>query len=376
MHEKKTIGIVGDGQLGRMMAEVAIPMGHQVAVLGMAGPNSPAAQVGARQIEGALTDPDALRRLAAVADVMTIEIEHTHAPTLIGLAEEGYDVQPSPHSLHTIQDKLLQKRHVAVYGLPVAPFQQLSTELDLQQARQEMGDRLIAKTRTGGYDGRGNLVIRDGQSLAEVQRALGSDNLYVEKIVDFKRELAVVGARDRLGRVAIYPVVETIHIDHICHIVKAPAEIEPHVREQAERYALRTIDSFSGAGVFAVEMFQNQRDQVLVNEVAPRVHNSGHFTIEGAETSQFKQHILAITGQELGSTQLTSPAAVMINIIGSREGEFNTDELLDIAADNIFPHWYGKSLRPKRKVGHITVLAATMAEAVELAEAARAQLSA
>lgn len=370
------IGIIGDGQLGRMITQAALPLGNEVTVLGSAGPDSPAAQVGANQLHGSLTDGDAIRQLAEMTDVVTWEIEHVNADALRELEIEGYNIQPSPNSLSVIQDKLTQKLYLDREGIPVAPFDLLGDAEDLAELLQDFG-RVIAKTRTGGYDGRGNLVLEPNiqwqDVIAHFTDAAGNKpGLYAEQIIDFQRELAVIGARDMAGRIALYPVVETVHKDNICHTVVAPADIDPRVIAEAEEIGRATIEAFGGAGVFAVEMFQDANDTVIVNEVAPRVHNSGHYSIEGAATSQFEQHVRAITGNPLGNTEMTAPAAAMVNILGNGPGELTDEMKARLPVEvlrNAFIHWYGKAPRAARKIGHITVLGKTArsAEAKALA---------
>jgi phosphoribosylaminoimidazole carboxylase PurK protein len=363
MSEIQRIGIVGDGQLGRMLTQAALPMGFEVTVLGTAGPNSPAAQVGARQLEGALTDGDAIRQLAEQTDVVTWEIEHINADALSDLEEDGVNVQPSPRSLTTIQDKLLQKMFLEQARIPLPQFDWLNDAEDLVSFHEEFVD-IIVKARRGGYDGRGNLVFEPWMSFADIIQHFEDDEgnprpIYAEKMVRFQRELAVIGARDMAGRIALYPVVETVQKDNICQMVTAPAKIDPRIREEAEEVGRTVIESFAGAGVFAVELFQDEQDKILVNEVAPRVHNSGHFSIEGSETSQFEQHIRAITGMPLGSTAMTAPAAVMVNILGTRTGEMTEQMQSNFTIEvgnSTFVHWYGKSPRAARKIGHITSL--------------------
>lgn len=381
MTEKRTIGQVGDGQLGRMNTQAAMAMGYDVVVLGTAGPDSPAAQVGARQIDGELTDPVALQRLAEQVDVLTWEIEHINAKALGVLRTVGYNIQPSPYSLELIQNKYLQKLDLNQAGLPVAPYYRLENDDDLFDVRVGFGDQIIVKTRKGGYDGRGNLVVTPDMSWDDIQskfaRGGAVPEVYAEKIIPFQRELAVIGARDMRGQVTLFPVVETEHQNNICHTVTAPANIDPRVRKNAEELGRAVIAHYQGAGVIAVEMFQDPHDNVLVNEIAPRVHNSGHYSIEGAVTSQFAQHIRAITGQRLGNTAMTAPAAVMVNILGTKDAPL-IDEMKQAEAvtpdKGVFIHWYGKAPRPKRKIGHITVLGDTAAVARRKALAVRASI--
>lgn len=377
----ENIGIVGGGQLGRMLTEAAHPLGYQVTVLD-ASPDCPATKAGARQIVGGLKDAAAIRRLAEQTDVMTWEIEHINTLAIAELADDGYNIQPSPWSLSAVQDKYYQKERLREIGLPVAQFVALTPqesaaakEVHLDEVVRMLGGAVMLKARTGGYDGRGNLVF-DG-NYARVDEVLGSDwsNLYAERIVPFEKELSVVAARDVRGRIELYPIVETVHKDSICHTVVAPAGIRPALLTDAQDIAHETLRELDGAGVFAIEMFATE-DEVLINEIAPRVHNSGHHTIEANVTSQFQQHIRAITGMSLGSTAMRSPAAAMINILGKRE-EPLTRKGLDkvLALPDTHPHFYGKSSRPARKIGHITVLGSSVEEVLKTANQAREELS-
>jgi 5-(carboxyamino)imidazole ribonucleotide synthase len=377
MSEMKYIGIVGDGQLGRMMTEAAEPLGYEVSVLGQAGIQSPAAQVGAHQVEGGLKDPDAIRRLVGSNDVTTWEIEHIDAMALRQLGFEGHNIQPSPSSLQTIQDKHRQKTHLKKHGIEVADFMSLKDWKDLVDAREMFDDQFVVKTRTGGYDGRGNARFRANMTWDDILTDLKANplnpQLYAERLVDFQRELSLIGVRDLAGHVAVYPVVETIHEDNICVETVAPADGNPAVLKAAEELGRATIETFNGAGVFAVEMFQDKNDNVVVNEVAPRVHNSGHWTIIGADTSQFENHIRAITGMPLGSTAAKGPTA-MVNILGTKECEVSDEAYGVLAGPNAEINWYGKSSRPARKIGHISVRADTTEDALSQAHAIRAQI--
>jgi 5-(carboxyamino)imidazole ribonucleotide synthase len=362
------VGIVGGGQLGRMLTEAAHPLGYKVTVLDLTS-NSPAAQVGAEQIQGGLKDEEAIRELTEVSDVTTWEIEHINTDVLEELANEGHNIQPSPQALAIIKDKLDQKDFLKNNSLPTAEYTYIWHESTLRQAVRLLGNNLIIKSRVGGYDGRGNAVYI-GQSIEEISQELGS-LLYAEKIVDFERELAVIAARDINGNIAVYPTVETVHKDNICHTVLAPAEISRRAAKNAHEVAYETLKHLGGAGIFAIEMFQTG-DDVIINEIAPRVHNSGHLTIEANATSQFEQHIRAVTGMPLGSTEMRAPAAAMINILGTRDEPLSREGLADaLALPDTHPHFYGKDPRPARKVGHITVLGATIKEVKEKAEQAR-----
>jgi phosphoribosylaminoimidazole carboxylase PurK protein len=372
----ENIGIVGGGQLGRMLTEAAHPLGYQVTVV-EASPDCPATKAGANQIMGGLKDADAIRRLAEQTDVVTWEIEHIDTGILRDLAEEGYNVQPSPSTLAVVQDKFAQKQMLIKGGLPVAESLSLQVEgagnktKQLDDIVRILGGTVILKTRTGGYDGRGNLLF-DGD-YARVDEVLGSDwgNIYAERIVPFEKELSVIAARDMQGNIAVYPTAETVHKDNICHTVVTPAGIRPELIADAQEIAHETLKQLDGAGIFAIEMFATE-DEVIINEIAPRVHNSGHHTIEANVTSQFEQHIRAITGMPLGSTEMRVPAAAMINILGQRE-EPLTREGMDsvLALPDTHPHFYGKSSRKARNIGHITVLGSSVEEVLRTANQAR-----
>ncbi|CAN5361247.1 5-(carboxyamino)imidazole ribonucleotide synthase [soil metagenome] len=366
MNQIERVGIICDGQLGRMIVEDGLRMRPELEFysLGENGLDSPSAQVGAHQVDGSIKDPDAIRRLAQMVDVITWEIEHIDTSAAIELASTGYNVQPSPISLEVIQDKLQQKQFLASRGIPVARFTKLEDASSLLTAQRTFGSDLIIKSRRGGYDGRGN---SNGNASTSWESLVGSfggfvtkDLLYAEEKVGFQRELSLVGARDMAGKIAVYPVVEVRNKDgKICSIVKAPAAIDLRVSQEAEELGRTTIDAFEGAGVWAIEMFQDQNDNVLVNEVAPRVHNTGHWTDLGAATSQFEQHVRAITGMPLGETHMRYGAAVMINILSTADRQFTPAMRQTQATAKGHVRWYGKA--PKidgsdRKIGHITAI--------------------
>lgn len=373
---KKRIGIVGGGQLGRMLTEAAIPMDIDVTVIDPT-PNSPAAQVGAKQILAPLTDKKALATLGSETDVITFEIEHIDTDALIDMANSGITVSPHPETLHMIKDKLKQKHFLSTIGIPVPDFQEIHSPHDVIALAESVRFPLVLKTRFGGYDGRGNAVIRDETELAAAFTRLKGKELYIEQYLSFVKELAVVVARGINGEIAAYPVVETIHKNNICHMVLAPAQIPTAIAEKAKNLAIETMKHLQGAGIFAIEMFLLQNDDILINEIAPRVHNSGHLTIEASQTSQFTQHLLAITGQPLGSTEMKTPAAAMINILGDRTGRATPMGIEDAEKiPGVKVHMYGKNeVRPERKMGHITATATTLEVAEEQAIKARSLIS-
>jgi 5-(carboxyamino)imidazole ribonucleotide synthase len=369
---KNHIGIVGGGQLGRMMAQEAQAMGFVVTVLDPT-PNSPAGQVAFKQIVADYKDEAAIRELATFNDFMTFEIELANAEILRELAAGGVQINPSPDTLTIIKDKLTQKRFLSKYGIPVSDFQEVSNRADILRAGVEYGYPIMLKARFDAYDGRGNAAIKSAEEIDAAMEKLAGRQLYIEKWVPYVMELSVVAARSLDGEVATYPVVETIHQNNICHIVKAPAAISAESRQKAEQLAADVLLRLDGAGVFGIEMFLTAGGEVLVNEIAPRVHNSGHHTIEANETSQFGQHIRAITGLPLGSTRMVAPAAVMINILGDRQGLAEVSGLEEaLAIPGVSVHVYGKlETKPERKMGHITALGDTLEEALEKAEKAR-----
>lgn len=373
---QKTIGIVGGGQLGRMLTLAAIPLGFKVVVVDP-GQNCPAAQVGARQIVGALNDPAALKELGEAADFVTVEIEHVDTRLLEQIVRAGTPVNPAPETIALIQDKYAQKQFLEKAGIPVAPFVAVDDQASAEQALHDFGGKMLLKTRRGAYDGRGNMVVSDSTGIEAAFALFGDQPLYAEQFVPFKQELAIMVARALDGQTAAYPVVETVQERNICLAVLVPAEIPDLITEQAREVALQVAAQLDGAGVYGIELFLTEDNRIIVNEIAPRVHNSGHYTTEACRTSQFEQHIRAISGLPLGATELIAPAAVMVNILGERDGETDLHGVGDaLAQPDTALHWYGKSpTKVDRKMGHITAIGSTPAEARMRAEQARKALN-
>lgn len=371
----KVIGIVGGGQLGRMLTLAALPLGFRVIVINPTS-GGPAAQAGADEIVADLYDQAALKELSDKSDYLTIEIEHLDANILDKLADSGASINPAPKTVQLIQDKYLQKEFLHKAGIPVAPFAKITDEQSAKKALKSFGGKMLIKTRHGAYDGRGNMVVMSGADIKKALELFADRQLYAEAYVPFSKELAVIIAKSTRGESAIYPVVETIHERNICVEVLAPADIISAVKEQAESIAHKVADLLEGAGVVAVEMFLTKDGQVLLNEIAPRVHNSGHHTIEANRTSQFEQHVRALTGLPLGSTDMTVPAAVMINILGERDGPVRVRGLEEaLAHPHTSIHLYGKSpTKVDRKMGHITATGKTIKEARSRARSARRHL--
>jgi 5-(carboxyamino)imidazole ribonucleotide synthase len=372
MEGQQTIGIVGGGQLGRMLTLAALPLGFKVVVLNPS-PGSPAAQVGASEIIGDLYDSAALQKLAAVADHITIEIEHLKASTLKAIAALGKPVNPAPATIELIQDKYKQKVFLEKTGVAVAPFVEVMDEASALAALKKFGGKMLLKTRHGAYDGRGNMVVSSPADVTAAFERFGTAKLYAEKFVPFSKELAVMVSRSTTGEIAVYPIVETIHKRNICVEVLAPAQADAKALKSATRLARKVAKLLEGAGMFGIEMFLTKNGKVLVNEIAPRVHNSGHYTTEACRTSQFEQHIRAISGLPLGDTSLVVPAAAMINILGERDGTTKIEGLHKaLKQPHVSVHFYGKSpTKVDRKMGHITATGGSVKEARTRARKAR-----
>lgn len=367
-----TLGVVGGGQLGRMLAEAAAPLGIETVVLDPT-PDCPAATVAREQIVGEFDDPDAIRRLAETATHLTFEIELADPDLLETVSNEAdVPVHPSPGTLRMIQDKLGQNRHLRENDVPVPPFRGVSSLDELYDALDELGYPAMLKARTGGYDGRGNFPI-ESEADVESTYAAAPDDVLVEAFVDFERELSVVGVKGD-DEIATFPVGENIHEEEILRETVVPARISDEVRERALSVAGDVLELLSGRGVFAVELFETDDGEILVNEIAPRPHNSGHYSIEGALTSQFEQHARAVTGRPLGATDLRNPV-VSANILGdvdeSQPAQLaGVDSVLSAPGTSL--HWYGKhEVRPLRKMGHLTTIETDGESATELLSAAR-----
>jgi 5-(carboxyamino)imidazole ribonucleotide synthase len=372
----KRIGIVGGGQLGRMLGFAAKRLGYTVVVIDPT-PNSPAGQVVDEQIIADYKDEKAIRELAKKSDVLTFEIESANSQVLEDLTKKGLQAHPSAKTLSIIKDKLQQKQFLKKAGIPVAEFVAVETPADIEKAAKKFGYPLLLKARFDAYDGRGNALVKNAAAIPAAMEKLAGRELYVEKFVPFTKELAVMVARNTKGEIATYPVVETIHKNNICHMVLVPAPVPAPAIKKAQALAKKVMQQLKGAGVFGIEMFLTKQGKVLINELAPRVHNSGHYTSEACVTSQFEQHIRAITGLPLGKTDLIVPAAVMINILGERHGTAEVKGLEKVLRiPNVSVHIYGKAeTKLERKMGHITVYDKTLAKAIAKAKKARKGLS-
>ncbi|MFC3956935.1 5-(carboxyamino)imidazole ribonucleotide synthase [Halovivax cerinus] len=368
-----TLGVVGGGQIGRMLGEAAAPLGVELAVLDPT-PDCPAAPVAREQLVADFDDEDAIRRLAERSDFLTFEIELADQDAMERVSEAtGVSIHPKPSTLRTIHDKLVQKRELEGAGIPVPPFRAVEDAADIRDAIDDYGAPVMLKARTGGYDGRGNVPV---ESKADAEDALDAvaGPAMVESFVDYAREVSVIavkGATDGAAGVtdegasgsgetdvATFPVGENVHRDEILRETIVPTRSSDAARERAREVALDVLDVMDGRGVYGIECFETHDEEILLNEIAPRPHNSGHWTIEGAETSQFEQHVRAVLGWPLGSTRLRSPT-VMANLLADVEEAkpaalANVDRIHETAGAHL--HWYGKAeARPLRKMGHVTM---------------------
>lgn len=356
-----TVGILGGGQLGRMLALAGSALGYRFVTLDPT-PDAPCGQV-ARQITAAYDDREAARELAGQADVITYEFENVDAGVADMLMRESYVPQGS-RLLYTTQHRLREKRAVEAAGARVAPYAEIGSERELREAAARFGLPCVLKTATGGYDGKGQFVIRSEEEIPEAYRLLSraGTELVLEQFVRFEKELSVIAARSPRGETSVFPPAENIHVDNILHLSIVPARIGGDVRREAERLALRIAEGLGVIGLIAVEMFLTADGELFVNELAPRPHNSGHYTMEACRTSQFEQHVRAICNLPLGDTSLLTPV-VMVNVLGEHVEPLlarmaRPDETA--AKLGVAPkvHLYGKrEAKSKRKMGHINVLA-------------------
>ena len=352
----KVLGIIGGGQLGMMLTEAAHNMKEEISKIIVLDPteNCPASKVGAEQIIADFKDEDAIKKLSELSDIITYEIESGDSDTLKKL--EAYtEINPSPDTLKIIQDKLLQKQFLQNNGIPVAEFAIIENKEELDQMIDKMGLPLLLKMRKDAYDGRGNYKINSKSDIDDALDLFSGKSLMVEKFIKFEKEVSVIAARNTKGEIATYPAVENIHENNILKMTIAPGRVSENVKKQAERIAEKTMEVLHGAGVFGIEMFVTSDDEILINEIAPRVHNSGHHTLQSSDTSQFEQHLRAILGMSLGEVLIKSPT-IMYNILGPAtfQGEYN---VLYPKKNNIFLKMYGKlESKPQRKIGHINIV--------------------
>jgi 5-(carboxyamino)imidazole ribonucleotide synthase len=355
-----TVGVLGGGQLGRMLALAGYPLGQRFVFLDP-GAESTAGHVGALQV-GAYDDEERLSELARKCEVVTYEFENVPV-TAARFLNELVPVFPPPRALEVSQDRLDEKRFFQALGIPTPPHAAVSSRAELDAAVRAMGLPLVIKTRRFGYDGKGQMVISEEGDLERAWEALGAASLIAEKKVSFERELSILAVRSRSGETCFYPLVENEHRGGILRISLPKSDAwTSELQAEAERYASRVLTELDYVGVLAIELFLVE-GRLLVNEMAPRVHNSGHWTIEGAETSQFENHVRAVLGLPLGSTRMIGWSG-MINAIGKLPPR---DSILGVEGAHL--HAYAKEAAPGRKVGHVTVRAPTKREMCDKLEA-------
>ncbi|CAN6835215.1 unnamed protein product [Brassica oleracea] len=361
------VGVLGGGQLGRMLCQAASQMAIKVMILDPSR-NCSASSLSYCHMVDSFDDKATVEAFAKRCGVLTVEIEHVDVETLEKLEKQGVDCQPKASTIRIIQDKYMQKVHFSQHGIPLPEFMEIGDIEEAERAGELFGYPLMIKSKRLAYDGRGNAVANSQDGLSSAVTALGGfgRGLYVEKWAPFVKELAVIVARGKDGSMLCYPVVETVHRDNICHIVKAPADVPWKINKLATDVAQKAVGSLEGAGVFAVELFLTEDGQILLNEVAPRPHNSGHQTIEACYTSQFEQHLRAVVGLPLGDPSMRTPASIMYNILGEDDGEagFRLAHRLIARALSVpgaSVHWYDKpEMRKQRKMGHITLVGQSM----------------
>jgi 5-(carboxyamino)imidazole ribonucleotide synthase len=367
------IGVMGGGQLGRMFAMAARPMGYRVHIF-TPEHDSPASQFADYTTEADFHDEKAVRNFARTVNLLTFEFENIPHQTIEWGTREC-TMRPAGEVIETTQHRLREKTFLSQNGFPVAPFRAIRTSAELVSAVEQIGRESILKTAAWGYDGKGQQSI-SSRDLNEVWQTRSADELILERAIDFEKEISVIIARDPAGKIRAFPVAENVHRDHILDITLTPAVVSGNVAREAVKIASAIAEKLEVIGLLAVEMFVDKSGKILVNELAPRPHNSGHWSIEGCATSQFEQHVRAVCGLPLGAVELVRPSA-MSNLLGDlwREGEPQWSAAL--ALSNVHLHLYGKhEPRPRRKMGHLTATADSAEKAANVVREAREKLCA
>ncbi len=374
----QTLGVLGGGQLGRMLAHAAERLGYRVHIYEPAY-DSPAGEVSAKEFNAPYTDPERLAEFARGCAAVTYEFENVPVEPLWKI-EKLTALKPHWNVLETCQNRLREKTWLRKNGFPHVPFAEVQVGEDLAAAIRRVGLPCVVKTADFGYDGKGQMKVTDEATLASAVAAFSRQRAVVERYIDFKCELSVIVARTETGAVQTFPIAENIHTKHILDFSIVPARVSEPVRVEAEQLGRAIAEKIGLVGLLAIELFLTDRNELLVNELAPRPHNSGHWTLDACVTTQFEQHVRAITGLPLGGTGLTAPAAVMVNILGDawrpaagRQIEPNWSALLADPAAKL--HLYGKS-EPKvgRKMGHFTVTGPSADAALEKARTLKSRL--
>jgi len=369
-----TLGILGGGQLARMLAQAAQRIGVNVAILDE-DEFSPAMQVTGLGVTGSWRDRETLGEFADAVDALTIESEFVPVELISFIEGRGRRVLPGSHTLGLVQDKFTQKQTLNAAGLPTTTYAAVGSLAEVKAFGAQHGYPLVLKTRMLGYDGYGNAQIAgEGEAQAAWDKLAATGRaLMVEKFVPFKRELAVIVVRGQDGRIVAYPVTETLQLNHVCHVVRAEQSGFDHPAAALGRAVVEAVD---GVGAFGIEMFELPDGTVLINEIAPRVHNSGHYTIEACLTSQFENHVRAVLGLPLGWPDMVKRAAVMVNCLGTSDRmPAPRDFARALSYRGAHLHWYGKrECRKGRKMGHVTAVHDSLAEAERIARMAAGDL--
>ncbi len=369
-----TLGILGGGQLAKMLALDAYRMGINVSIIENDA-DTPAGDMTKLDFPGGWLDRENLDKFIATADIITLENEFID-PEVLDYVQSKRPVFPTPGTMRLVQDKFIQKQTFQNAGIPVPKFDEINTAEEAKAFGKENGYPFVIKARKYGYDGYGNATVFSDTDVDASWNRFNGENkdrpLMAEKFVNFTKELAVIVARNQSGQTEVYPCVETIQYKHICHAVIAEAEIEESLKKKSREMALKAVESINGIGVFGVELFLTENNDILINEIAPRPHNSGHYTIEGCYTSQFENGIRAVCNLPLGSSKLVAGGAAMVNLLGERDGVGVPESVIDLLRHkNVWLHLYNKKqCRNGRKMGHVTAIAGTPSEAHKIADSA------
>ena len=367
------VGVLGGGQLGRMFAMAARRLGYRVHTLAP-DHDTPTGQIADVEINASYDDMAAVRAFAQAVDVVTFEFENVSAAAVTE-AERHAIVRPNGRSLAIAQHRFQEKSFLSALGLPVAPFAPVRTEADLAPAMTRVGCPSVLKTATSGYDGKGQIKIEKAGDLAGAWDALGRREAVLEAFVDLEREISVIGARGVVGEWSHFGPIENAHARHILDVSVAPADVPDTTAALAVDVTRRVMDALDFIGILCIEFFVARDGRLLVNELAPRPHNSGHLTFDACRTSQFEQQLRAVCGLPLGSPDMLQPAAAMANLLGDIWEAGEPDWAAALAMSDVKLHLYGKSFpRPGRKMGHLTVLADSPAAAKERVLLARRAL--
>jgi len=370
------IGIIGGGQLARMIMEGCYKFGFEFCILSKET-DSPAGQITNNEVTGDWSDEESLKKFSSMCDIITLENEFIDHTKIEYLEKLGKPVYPDSKIIKLVQDKLYQKETLEKLNIPISDFCKVDSKQDIVTFAGKYSYPVMLKSRTMGYDGKGNFEISSEKDIEEAYKVLsGRGELMCERFVRFEKEIATQAVRSKSGEIKVYPVVETVQKSHVCNLVIASRNSFNEITDRVKEIAEKILTETNYTGVMGIEMFMTG-DEILVNELAPRVHNSGHYTIEGSHTSQFENHIRAVLDMPLGDTSLKSEYAVMINILGERDCKAETKGFNEVLKDqNSYIHIYGKrETRKGRKMGHVTVLGDSLEAAISTANKSREKIS-